>query len=116
MDRPPIMDAARIVEVTRQHGSIDYPAWSIPGDFTTWRRRIRQAAAEAGRRVSVRRFDELVLVYDPDYIPTDEQHAADVHAIISSLLTDEPKVSYDEELHRRRRARLKVVRDEHPLH
>ena len=114
MNRPAITDTAGIADATRRNGSVDYYFDDIPGDFIAWRRRIRQAATKAGRRVSVHRIGPLVLIYDPDHLPTVAQKAPAVRAVTAKILGDEPDVVYDEELHRRHRARMRIVRDDEP--
>ena len=51
-------------------------------DFATWRRGLRRAAKARGRRISVSRLDEsVVVVSDPDYVVDPDRLRAAVEAI-----------------------------------
>lgn len=118
LPRPSVSDTVRIAEFIRLRGSVDYPLEAVPGDFTVWRRKIRQEAKRLRVRVSVLRCGDVVVLHNPDYEPSTEELRAtmDVMASLSSdllgPLDQAPSdLTFDEALHARRRARLRIVSD-----
>lgn len=51
-------------------------------DLAAWRTGLRRRARRRGQRISVRRVaDDMLVVFDPDYVVTEEQLRATVSAI-----------------------------------
>jgi hypothetical protein len=75
VDQPPVTDYRAIIDAVRRHGSVHYPKASVPGEFTVWRRRLRQLARLAQIRISVIRGGDYVLVENRDFQVSDEDTA-----------------------------------------
>jgi hypothetical protein len=110
VDHPSIGDVRAVVETVRRRGSVYYPLDALSGDFATWRRRIWAEADRAGVRVSVRRVNQLVLVYDPDRDPPDGLLDA-VADLTDELLTGE-RLDHEQASRNEGRPRLRIVRDD----
>jgi hypothetical protein len=113
--RPPVSDTTAIVNYVRNRGSVDYPLESVPGEFVVWRRRLRLEAKDLGMRVSVRRLTGLLVVLNPDHVPSEDEKRAlmDVMNALSAQMLgseDSPVPTFEQALERRRRQRLRVVR------
>ncbi|MDP9094576.1 MAG: hypothetical protein M3N95_16970 [Actinomycetota bacterium] len=65
MVRPPVTDYRAIIDELRRHGSVHYPRSAVPGEFTVWRRRLRQVARADEVRISVTRGLDYVLIENP---------------------------------------------------
>ena len=107
MDQPAVTDYRRIIDVVRSRGSVHYPKVEIPGEFTGWRRGVRRAARAGDVSIGVIRTNDFVLVENRDYQVSEDDDLATAD-VIDARLTGRV-LSYDDALHRRRRARLRVV-------
>jgi hypothetical protein len=105
--QPPVTDYCAIIDAVRRHGSVYYPRTLVPGEFTVWRRRLRQVARLAEVRISVTRSIEYVVVENPDFEISDEDTLATNDVIDAHL--DGRNLSFDDAARARRRQRLRVV-------
>ena len=107
MPQPPITDFRAIIDALHRHGSVHYPSTAVPGEFTVWRRRLRQVARAAEVRISVTRGVDYLLIENLDYEVSDEDSHALTDVIEAHLLGG--ALSFDEAVRARRRRRLRLA-------
>ncbi|MDQ2749148.1 MAG: hypothetical protein M3Y44_06440 [Actinomycetota bacterium] len=107
-----VTDYRAVIDVVRRYGSVHYPKASVPGEFTVWRRRLRQVARLAQVRISVIRGADYVLVEIRDFQVSEEDNLATADVIQAHLVGRE--LSFDDALHARGRQRLRVVPHDEP--
>ena len=105
--QPPVTDYRAIIDAVRRHGSVHYPKTSVPGEFTVWRRRLRQVARLAAVRISVSRGGDNVLIENVDFEVSEEDRLATTDVIEAHIVGRD--LTFDDELRVRRRQRLRVV-------
>lgn len=112
--RQSVSNTILIVDYVRRRGVIHYPVESVRADFSDWRLAIRMEARRIGLRISIVRAGGLVMVYDLDYEPSfDEQKAAlRLIGTIFEAPADAKVPNFDESVALRRRARLRIVKDD----
>lgn len=112
MREPHPTDIDRVVDVVRRTGSVHFLLDRVPGDFDSWRRAVRRQARAEQLRVSIRRVAEFVIIENLDY----EVSADDMDALADVIggRIEGRDVGFDEALHARRRARLRLVTGSEP--
>ncbi|HEU5006819.1 MAG TPA: hypothetical protein VFT67_07600 [Jatrophihabitantaceae bacterium] len=112
MREPHPTDIAGLVDVVRRAGSVHFLLDRVPGDFDSWRRVVRRQARAEQLRVSIRRVAEFVTIENLDY----EVSADDMDALADVIggRIECRDVGFDEALHARRRARLRLVTGSEP--
>jgi hypothetical protein len=104
-------DVIGIIDCIRTGASVEYPVAALPDGLLEWRRRVQAGASRAGVKVAFRTFGtDMVTVFDPDYEPSADELAAIADVMAADV--DGHLLSYEDALHARRRARLRVVREE----
>lgn len=107
MVQPPVTDHRAIIDALRRHGSVHYPRTAVPGEFTVWRRRLRQVARAAQVRISVTRGVDYLLVENLDYEVSVEDSRALTDVIEGHILGRD--LSFDDAVHARRRQRIRLA-------
>jgi hypothetical protein len=104
---PPIHDATQIIDAVRSLGSVHYPLAAVPGDFNSWRRRLRQTAKRGNVRISVIRAGGLVMVHDPDFVQSEEAERA-VMEVLNGIFANEP-ITYEAASRQQARRRMRLI-------
>jgi hypothetical protein len=104
--QPPVSDYLAIIDAVRARGSVHYPQTAIPGEFTVWRRRLRQVACIAEVRISVTCGVDYVLIENSDYAVSDEDSLATTEVIGARILGQD--LTFGDAVRARRRRRLQV--------
>ncbi len=107
VDQPPVTDYRAIIDALRRHGSVHYPRTAVPGEFTVWRRRLRQAARLAQVRISVTRGAGYILIENRDYEVSDEDSRALTDVIEAHILGRD--LTFGDAVGARRRQRLRLA-------
>jgi hypothetical protein len=105
--QPPVNDYRAIIDAVRRRGSVHYLKEVVPGDFTVWRREVRQFARAADLRISVTRSREYVIVENVDFESSDDDSRATADVI--GAVFEGRSLSFDEALRAVRRQRMRVV-------
>jgi hypothetical protein len=107
MSEPHPTDIGGVVDAVRRTGSVHFELERVPGDFDSWRRAVRRRARAEQVRVSIRRVAQFVIIENADY----EVSADDMGALADVIggRIEGRKVEFDEALHARRRARLRLI-------
>jgi hypothetical protein len=105
--QPSVTDFRAILDALRRHGSVHYPRSAVPGEFTVWRRRLRQVARGAQVRISVTRGADYVLVENLDYEVGVEESRALTDVIEAHILGGES--TFGDAVHARRRQRIRLA-------
>jgi hypothetical protein len=105
--QPPVTDFRAIIDALRRHGSVHNPRPAVPGEFTVWRRRLRQVARLAEVRISVTRGADYLLIENVDYEISAEDGFALTDVIEAHILGGD--LSFDDAVHARRRQRLRLA-------
>jgi hypothetical protein len=105
--QPPVTDFHAIIDAVRRCGSVHYLKDVVPGEFTVWRRRVRQFARVADLRISVTRSRDYVIVENLDFEVSEEDKRAVVDVIGAVL--DGRDLSFDDAVRARGWQRLRVV-------
>jgi hypothetical protein len=101
--QPPVTDDHAIIDAVRRHGSVHYPTVAVPGEFTAWRRRLRQVARTADVTCSV----DYVLVEGRDYQISEEDTDTTTDVIEAHLLGQQ--LTFEQALRARRRQRMRLA-------
>jgi hypothetical protein len=105
--QPPVNDYHAIIDAPRRHNSVHYLHSSVPGEFTVWRRRLRQVARAAEVRISVTRGVDYLPIENLDYEVSEEDSRALTDVIEAHILGRD--LTYDDAVHARRRQRLRLT-------
>ncbi len=105
--QPPVTDYRAIIDALRRHGSVHYPRAAVPGEFTVWRRRLRQVARAAEVRISVARGVDYVLIENLDYEVSEEDSRALTDVIEAHILGRD--LIFGDAVQARRRQRLRLA-------
>ena len=105
--QPPVSDFRAIIDALRCHGSVHYPRSAVEGEFTVWRRRLRQVARAAQLRISVTRGVDYVLIEKFDCDVSEEDRRALTDVIEAHILGRD--LSFDHAVHARRRQRIRLA-------
>jgi hypothetical protein len=105
--QPPVTDYLAIVDALRRHGSVHYSRAAVPGEFTVWRRRLRQVARVAHIRISVTRGTDYVLIENLDYEVSDDDSRALTDVIEAHILGRD--LTFVDAVRARRRQRLRLA-------
>lgn len=112
MSEPHPTDIGGVVDAVRRTGSVHFLLDRVPGDFESWRRALRRRARAEQLRVSVRRVAQFVIIENADYeVSVDDTGAL---ADVIGGRVEGRDVGFDEALHARRRARLRLVTGSEP--
>lgn len=107
MAQPPVTDFRAIIDALRRHGSVHYPRTAVPGEFTVWRRRLREVAPAAQVRISVTRGLDYVLIENLDYEVSVEDSRALTDIIEAHIVGRD--LTFDDAVHARRRQRIRLA-------
>lgn len=102
-------DLRAIIDAVRRRGSVHYPKSAVPGEFTLWRRRLRQCARSGDLRISVLRTSDFVVIENCDYEVSEDDDLALTDVIGAHLTGGE--LSFNDALRARRRQRMRIVPD-----
>jgi hypothetical protein len=105
--QPPVTDHRAIIDALRRHGSVHYPRTAVPGEFTVWRRQLRQVARSADVRISATRGVDYLLIENVDYQVSEEDSRALTDVIEAHLLGGD--LSFEAAVRARRRRRLRLA-------
>jgi hypothetical protein len=100
-------DFRAIIDALRRHSSVHYPRTAVPGEFTLWRRRLRQVARLANVRISVTRGVDYFLVENLDYQVSEEDSFALTDVIEAHILGED--LSFHDAVQARRQRRLHLA-------
>lgn len=105
--QPPVTDHRAIIDAVRRYGSVHYLKTAVPGEFTVWRRSLRQFARRGNLHISVIRTSEFVVVENREYEVSDEDSLATTDVIGAQLLGQD--LTFAEAVNARRRLRMRLV-------
>jgi hypothetical protein len=105
--QPAVTDYRAIIDAVRRHGAVHYPKAAVPGEFTVWRRRLRQLARVAEIRISVTRGTDYTLIENLDFQISDDDSLALTDVIEAHLVGKD--LSFGDAVHARRRQRLRLA-------
>jgi hypothetical protein len=88
-------------------GRVHYATDALPGEYTVWRRRLRQVARLAAMRTSVIRGVDYGLVENVDYEASDEDRLATTDVIEAHVLGRD--LRFEQAAHARRRQRRRIA-------
>lgn len=113
MSEPHPTDIGGVVDAVRRTDSVHFLLDRVPGDFESWRRALRRRARAEQLRVSIRRVSQFVIIENLDH----EVSADDMDALADVIggRIEGRDVEFDEALHARRRARLRLITESEPV-
>ena len=100
-------DFRAIIDAVRRHGSVHFAKAAVPGEFTVWRRGLRQFARAGDLRISVLRTSDFVVIENRDYEVSVDDDLALADVIGAHLIGGE--LCFDDALRARRRQRMRIV-------
>jgi hypothetical protein len=105
--QPLVSDYRAIIAALRRYGSVTYPRTAVPGEFTVWRRGLRQFARTAGVRISVTRGIDYVLIENCDFEVSEEDSLALTDVLEAHILGRD--LTFGDAVQARRRRRLRLA-------
>lgn len=109
MSVPDPHNVGGVIDLVRRAGSVHLLLDHVPGDLNTWRRTVRRQARAEQLRISIRRVASFVVIENLDYEVSSDSLSALADVLGGRL--EGRVIEFDEALHARRRARLRLVAD-----